>query len=181
MQWCCDVVFNNAYWRLRVHWCHQPWNGCIEYSVALRPLKLHDFVFKFFLNSGRGTPSRTPRISNEHTHNSIYNFQTFSISASLVPVKRCNIINMGKVKPWVGAQRGGVILRMLRTWFPRRCFGVKLLDPQATEHGCSKMQWPTTNQPFDHHDRARPAMHYYLISMIDTRTLGPVAKVRSVK
>jgi hypothetical protein len=50
-------------------------------------------------------------------------------------------------------------------------------------HGCSKMQWPTTNQLFDHHDSARPTMHYYLISMIymNTRALGPVAKVRSVK
>jgi hypothetical protein len=52
----------------------------------------------------------------------------------------------------------------------------------STIHGCSKMQWPTTNRPFDHHDSARPTMHYYLISMIDTRALRPVAKVRmSVK
>jgi hypothetical protein len=34
---CDDVVFNNAYWQLRVHRRHQPWNGCIEYSgVALK-------------------------------------------------------------------------------------------------------------------------------------------------
>jgi hypothetical protein len=35
MQWRCDIVFNNAYWRLWTSFeCTD--NGCIEYSVSLR-------------------------------------------------------------------------------------------------------------------------------------------------